>query len=267
MAQGQRWDPKTKTGWKFENGKSNYYVNGKKLNTLSILRKQAGEVFAPLTSGAKTIRDKMTRDSRSPIGDSVFEHNKKLLAIKKEVDKNSNNKTKNDTTVIDNGKVKNTMEALNNLSMLFIKDPETGVANVGPYAPGHPDGLDQGYGQYLQNRERIAEDPNLGPLAPDQEGFNNYETYLRNKDLLGIQNQQTGNPDVDFKPTHKNQDVAPLEGTGRGALQIQKKLMDAGFTQSELNALQQKHRDKKAELKVKPVKPKTPPKKPKKKGG
>ena len=49
-----------------------------------------------------------------------------------------------------------------------------------------------------------------------------------------------------FVGSHKNQDVPALEGTGGGALRIQKKLMDAGFTQSELNKLQIKNRKRKA---------------------
>ena len=49
-----------------------------------------------------------------------------------------------------------------------------------------------------------------------------------------------------FVGSHKNQDVAALEGTGGAALRIQKKLMDAGFKQSELNKLQIKNRKRKA---------------------
>ena len=98
MAQGQRYDPKTKTGWKFENGRSNYYVKGKKLSQLEIVKRGlaeggenikdfATEVFAPITSGAQTLRDKMTRDPRSPVGDNVWTHNKKLLALQAQLDK------------------------------------------------------------------------------------------------------------------------------------------------------------------------------------
>ncbi len=96
--QGERYDPKTKTGWKFENGQSNYYVKGKKLSQIEIVKRglaQGGEnikgfasdVFAPLTSGAQTLKAKMTRDPRSSIGDNVWTHNKKLLALQAQLDK------------------------------------------------------------------------------------------------------------------------------------------------------------------------------------
>ena len=144
-------------------------------------------------------------------------------------------------TEIDNNKVQNTVEALSNLSNLFIKDKKA--------------------------------DHKMTEWTTDQEVDDPAKVISGNEDIQldpGSDRAIMANTAAqnDWSPTHKNQDVAPLEGTGRGALQIQKKLMDAGFTQSELNALQQKHRDRKAELKVKPVKPKTPkPKKPKKKGG
>ena len=96
--QGERYDPKTKTGWKFENGQSNYYVKGKKLSQIEIVKRglaQGGEnikgfasdVFSPLTSGAQTLKAKMTRDPRSSIGDNVWTHNKKLLALQAQLDK------------------------------------------------------------------------------------------------------------------------------------------------------------------------------------
>jgi hypothetical protein len=72
--QGERYNPKTKTGWKWEKGRSVYYKKGKKLNT----RQHIGEALAPLVSGAKTIRDKLRIHPDSETGETVFRHNKKL---------------------------------------------------------------------------------------------------------------------------------------------------------------------------------------------
>tara|TARA_R100000781_G_scaffold17066_1_gene13687 strand:- start:1786 stop:2616 length:831 start_codon:yes stop_codon:yes gene_type:complete len=143
-------------------------------------------------------------------------------------------------TVIDNGKVQNTVEVLSNLSNLFIKDKK---ADHKMTEWTTDQGVDDP-AKVISGNENLQ-------VAPGSDGAIMANTAAQN----------------DWSPTHKNQDVAPLEGTGRGALAIQKKLMDAGHLQSELNALQQKTRDKKDALKVKPVKPKTvKPKKPKKGG-
>jgi len=72
--QGERYNPKTKTGWKWEKGRSVYYKKGKKLNT----RQHLGEAFAPLVSGAETIRDKLRIHPDSETGETVFRHNKRL---------------------------------------------------------------------------------------------------------------------------------------------------------------------------------------------
>lgn len=121
----------------------------------------------------------------------------------------------------------------------------------------------------------VVEDPNtyVPPTDVDLAAIQNYSQPIQNlpntpyyeynpaiaTDILkqlGINQGTTEPAAVEPKPepkkepafvgSHKNQDVAPLEGTGGGALRIQKKLMDAGFTQSELNKLQIKNRKRKA---------------------
>ncbi len=104
MAQGERYDAKTKTGWKFENGKSNYYLNGKKLSQSQIIRRglkpltnTIGKVFEPITSGAKNIATgnvTFLRHPDSPTGESRQAYNarieKEKLAIQKEFNNNPN---------------------------------------------------------------------------------------------------------------------------------------------------------------------------------
>ncbi len=103
MAQ-ERYNAKTKTGWKFEKGKSFYYLKGKKLSTkevvargLSPLTNFAKKVVEPLTEGAKNIAAGNTTWRRHPdskTGESYLEYNtrkaKEQLAIQKKLDKNPN---------------------------------------------------------------------------------------------------------------------------------------------------------------------------------
>ena len=104
MAQGERYDAKTKTGWKFENGRSNYYLNGKKLSQSQIIRRglkpltdTIGKVFEPITSGAKNIATgnvTFLRHPDSPTGESRQAYNarieKEKLAIQKKFNNNPN---------------------------------------------------------------------------------------------------------------------------------------------------------------------------------
>ena len=75
--QGERYNPKTKTGWKFENGRTVYYKKGKILNNRQQLLSLGKQIFDPLISGAQTIRDKLRISRLSETGESVFEYNKK----------------------------------------------------------------------------------------------------------------------------------------------------------------------------------------------
>ena len=94
----ERYDAKTQTGWKFEKGRSFYYLKGRKLSTAEVLRRGIGdtvkEFFTPITSGAATLRDKLRIDPRSETGESVFNYNqrtaKEKLALQKTLDKNPN---------------------------------------------------------------------------------------------------------------------------------------------------------------------------------
>jgi len=84
--QGQRYNPKTKTGWKWENGITVYYKKGKKLSNTRQLFSLGKEIFDPLWSGAKTIRDKLRISPKSETGESVFEYNKRIDKAQDEFD-------------------------------------------------------------------------------------------------------------------------------------------------------------------------------------
>ena len=102
--QGQRYDEKTKTGWKFENGRSNYYVKGKKLSTKQVISRglkpltdTARKIVEPLTIGAKNIASgnvSWRRHPNSTTGESVLAYNtriaKEQLKIQTDLDKNPN---------------------------------------------------------------------------------------------------------------------------------------------------------------------------------
>jgi len=82
--QGERYNPKTKTGWKFENGRTVYYKKGKILNNRQQLLSLGKEIVAPLVSGAGAIRDKLRISPLSETGESVFEYKTRTGAYKKE---------------------------------------------------------------------------------------------------------------------------------------------------------------------------------------
>lgn len=82
--QGERYNPKTKTGWKFENGRTVYYKKGKILNNRQQLLSLGKDIVAPLVSGAQTIRDKLRISPSSETGESVFEYKERTGAYKRE---------------------------------------------------------------------------------------------------------------------------------------------------------------------------------------
>ena len=84
--QGERYNPKTKTGWKFENGRTVYYKKGKILNNRQQLLNLGKQITAPLVSGAQTIRDKLRIAPLSETGESVFEYNKRIDKAQDEYD-------------------------------------------------------------------------------------------------------------------------------------------------------------------------------------
>ena len=84
VPKSKQYDPKTKTGWKYENGVSVYYKKGKKLNNRQQLLSLGEEIVAPLVSGAKTIRDKLRISPSSETGESVFEYKKRTGAYERE---------------------------------------------------------------------------------------------------------------------------------------------------------------------------------------
>ena len=84
--QGERYNPKTKTGWKFENGRTVYYKKGKILNNRQQLLSLGKDIVAPLVSGAQTIRDKLRIAPLSETGESVFEYNKRIDKAQDEYD-------------------------------------------------------------------------------------------------------------------------------------------------------------------------------------
>ena len=100
--QGQRYDEQTQTGWKFENGKSYYYLNGKKLSQDQIIARGlepvtnfVKSVFEPITEGAKNIKKgnvTFLRHPNSPSGESRQQYNtriaKEQLAIQKKLEVN-----------------------------------------------------------------------------------------------------------------------------------------------------------------------------------
>ena len=83
---GVRYNPKTKTGWKYENGKTVYYKKGKILNNRQQLLSLGKDIVAPLVSGAQTIRDKLRISPLSETGESVFEYNKRIDKAQDEYD-------------------------------------------------------------------------------------------------------------------------------------------------------------------------------------
>jgi len=278
--QGERYDPKTKTGWKFENGQSNYYVKGKKLSQIEIVKRglaQGGEnikgfasdVFSPLTSGAQTLKAKMTRDPRSSMGDNVWTHNKKLLALQAQLDK--------DPQVIANQQALAASQSpaeffgtnqygdqsaqFNDPSSPLYKDGGTEVAKVSQNGQilslnGSPELMELGnnVNKLLVNgnvSQASATEPIKGDALTTEEITNNIEEGSGGGDTaVGKVNSQETNVEpgetTDKEPKtkqrynpnagHKNYDV---ESTAKGtaALSIQKKLLDAGFKQSDLNAL------------------------------
>ena len=96
--QGERYDAKTKTGWKFEKGRSNYYLKGRKLSTREVVTRGLGnftrDFFEPITAGAVNLKDKLRIHPKSVTGESVFDYNRRIakeqLALKKKLDKNPN---------------------------------------------------------------------------------------------------------------------------------------------------------------------------------
>ena len=82
--QGERYNPKTKTGWKYENGKTVYYKKGKILNNRQQLLSLGKDIVAPLVSGAQTIKDKLRISPLSETGETVFEYKDRTGAYKRE---------------------------------------------------------------------------------------------------------------------------------------------------------------------------------------
>jgi len=82
--QGERYNPKTKTGWKYENGKTVYYKKGKILNNRQQLLSLGKDIVAPLVSGAQVIRDRLKISPLSETGETAFEYKDRTGAYKKE---------------------------------------------------------------------------------------------------------------------------------------------------------------------------------------
>jgi|GEM_PF-6947525 len=288
--QGERYDPKTKTGWKFENGQSNYYVKGKKLSQLEIVKRglaQGGEnildttkkLFTPVVNTTQNIKARMTRDPRSPVGDNVWTHNKKLLALQKELDKDPQVIANQQALAASqspaeffgtnqygdrNTQITNEIQASNSSRLGELKigidgqiDPaiqralglETGQMIDGQnfvpttYEPGS---ATQAYANTSSAKESILGDAKDAGQIEDAVTEGSGE----GASATGGGDKKEGDKKIDessdkapetkqrYNPNagHKNYDE---ESTAKGtaALSIQKKLLDAGFKQSDLNAL------------------------------
>ena len=82
--QGERYNPKTRTGWKYENGKAVYYKKGKILNNRQQLLSLGKDIAAPLVSGAQVIRDRLKISPLSETGETAFEYKDRTGAYKRE---------------------------------------------------------------------------------------------------------------------------------------------------------------------------------------
>tara|TARA_R100001463_G_scaffold136433_1_gene201774 strand:+ start:41 stop:949 length:909 start_codon:yes stop_codon:yes gene_type:complete len=278
--QGERYDPKTKTGWKFENGTSNYYVKGKKLSQLEIVKRglaQGGEnvldttkkLFTPVVNTTQNIKARMTRDPRSPVGDNVLTHNKKLLALQAQLDK--------DPKVIANQQALAASQSpaeffgtnqygdqsaqFNDPSSPLYKDGGTELAKVSNSgqllslnaSPELMEGVDNINRLIIGNNvsQASARESILGDALTTDQIENNIEQGSGGGEIgTGDGNKKEGDEKIDssikkepetkqrYNPNagHENYDVAST-AKGTAALSIQKKLLDAGFKQSDLNAL------------------------------
>ena len=259
MAQGERYDSRTGTGWKFENGRSNYYLKGKKLDTLSIVKRglleggkkitSAGRsLFEPLSiasaSAAKNLKDRMTRDPRSEIGDSVFDHNKKLLAIQKELDKNPNVIANQQALQISKSPAE--YFGVNQYGAKPEPTPQEqakqawSMENLSKIGFGNNALLISGSGA---NLVKVGNESQLNTGNYTEEEEENITSDMTNQ-VPDVKNTEDPGP-VDTSPNvgHRNYDQATT-ATGSAALNIQRNLLDVGFKQSELNKLSKQHKDK-----------------------
>ena len=130
-------------------------------------------------------------------------------------------------TIIDNNKVNSAVNALSGLSSLFIKDPNADHKMT----EWTTDQAVDEEARVISGNEMIQRNDSDSPSEPGDTTPKSTESSTKES---AVPSRNAG---------HKNYDEATT-ATGSGALSIQKKLLDAGFTQSELNKLQASHNKK-----------------------
>ena len=245
--QGQRYDEKTQTGWKFENGRSNYYVKGKKLSTKQVIsrglkpaadfaKNVASSVFAPITDGAKNIAQgnvTFLRHPKSTTGESRQQYNtriaKEQLAIQKKLDENPE--------VLKNEAAKKNMSSDEFFGVGNYGDETVANANVRKFDnkaisaqhrlriskldPWSVAGLEAKFGDgskfSMSNLKEVQENPGKGTTATGDNITDNTLLYKTTQEKTGEQKPFINQVSSDVKPNRAGlkSDIFTLDADGK----------------------------------------------------